>query len=602
MLKQLRFLRYARPHWRGLAVVVLTMVLHIGLEVLRPWPTKLLVDQILDKKPVPASLGNVLDILPGPPGVEGLLFWVCVSTVLLFLAGRLMSMVSNLASVALGHRMTFDLGADVFRHVQRQSLVYHSRQPVGDMIGRVTGDTYCIQELVSDAIMPLLESVALLVTMFAIMWHLQPSMTLLSLGVVPFLAFIMWAFRKPVKERSRVRRNLEGQMMSLVEQTLSAIPAVQAFTREDLEHDRFRGYAADTVAAYLRVTTVKAWFGLCAGLVTTVGTAGIMWLGARYVLAGQMTTGEVLIFLAYLGSLYGPLSSFTATFAALQYAAANADRVMEVLDTTPDVRDLPDAREVPLLGHVHYENVAFGYESGRPVLKGVSFEARPGEVVAIVGPTGAGKTTLVNLLVRFFDPWSGRVTIDGHDIPRLRIRSLRQQVAIVLQDPFIFPLSVAENIAYGRPDATREQIVAAAVAASADDFIRRLPEGYDSVVGERGTTLSGGEKQRLSIARAFLKDSPILILDEPTSALDARTESLLLTALRRLMKGRTTFIIAHRLSTIRNADRILVVDCGEIVEQGRHEDLLATGGLYSSLYRQQMEIVRHEPEPQLSAE
>ena len=337
------------------------------------------------------------------------------------------------------------------------------------------------------------------------------------------------------------------------------------------------------------------WFKLFVGLVTSVGTAAIMWLGARYALEGKMTVGTILVFLSYLGSLYGPLNAMTYTASTLQHAAANADRVIEILDTLPDVEDSPHAREVSLQGHVRYEGVTFGYEPDRPVLKGMSLEAKPGEVLAIVGPSGAGKTTLVSLLIRFFDPWSGRVMVDDQDIRELRVRSLRQQVAIVLQDPFIFPLTIAENIAYGRPGATGEEIVAAAVAANADGFIRHLPEGYDTVVGERGATLSGGEKQRLSIARAFLKDAPILILDEPTSALDAGTEFLLLDALARLMKGRTTIIIAHRLSTIRNADRVLVMDRGEIVGHGTHSELMVRGGLYANLYHQQMRGTSREP-------
>lgn len=570
------------------------MIVGIGLDVLRPWPTKLLVDQVLGQQPVPSQLGRLLTALPGSQGVERLLLWVCVSTVLIFLAGTLMAMANVSASVRLGQRMVYDLGADLFLHVQRLSLLFHNRRPVGDTIARVTGDPYCVQAMVTGAFLPLLESVILLITMFAIMWRLEPTITLLSLGVVPFLMLAIRIFGEPMKDRSRERRDLEGRLMSLVQQALSAIPAVQAFTREELECARFRHYADETVAAYRRATSADMWFKLFVGLVTSVGTAAIMWLGARYALQGKMTVGTILVFLSYLGSLYRPLNAMTYTASTLQHAAADADRVTEILDTLPDIEDSPDPREVSLQGHVRYVGVTFGYEPDRPVLKGISLEAKPGEVLAIVGPSGAGKTTLVNLLVRFFDPWSGRVSVDGQDIRELRIRSLRRQVAIVLQEPFIFPLTIAENIAYGRPDATIEEIVAAAVAANADGFIRRLPEGYDTVVGERGATLSGGEKQRLSIARAFLKDAPILILDEPTSAVDAGTESLLLDALARLMKDRTTFIIAHRLSTVRTADRILVIYDGEIVEQGAHSDLMALGGLYTSLYRQQMRSASHD--------
>jgi ATP-binding cassette subfamily B protein/subfamily B ATP-binding cassette protein MsbA len=598
---QFRLLRYLRPHWRDVAIVLASTGAGVALEVLRPWPTKILVDHILGAQPVPASLARAVAWLPGPAGTAGLLFWVCVATVLIFFVGTLATMVTTGASVRLGQRLVFDLGADLFAHLQRLSLVFHSRRETGDTIARVTGDPYGLQTLVTGALLPLFQAVVTLLAMFAIMWRLEPSLTVLAMVVAPFLGIAIKVFGVPMQARHRVRRDLEGQIMSLVQQTLSALPAVQAFTREDIEQSRFRRYADDTVTAYRRSIAADMWFKLVVGLVTSVGTAAIMWLGATYALEGRLSVGTVLVFIAYLASLYAPLNAITYTASTLRQTAANAERVLEILDTPPDLRDAPDARDVPLRGHVRFERVTFGYEPGRPVLREVSLEASPGQVVAIVGPTGAGKTTLVNLLIRFFDPWEGRVLIDGHDVRTLRIRGLRQQVAMVLQEPFIFPLTVAENIAYGRPDASADEIVRAAVAANADAFVGRLPDGYDARVGERGATLSGGEKQRLSIARALLKDAPILVLDEPTSALDARTESLLLDALDRLMKGRTTFVIAHRLSTIRNADRILVLDGGAIVEQGRHEDLLARDGLYASFYRrQQVKGGRREPrEPTL---
>jgi ATP-binding cassette subfamily B protein len=588
--KYLRLLRYLLPHWRGLLGVVSTMLLASAIALLEPWPLKILVDNVLGHKSRPAWLG----VLPGAEHQKGLLLWVVIATVSIFVIATLVSMFNSLASTYLSQRMTYRLGADVFMHLQRLSPLYHYRHPAGDTIARVTGDPSCVSILVMDTLVPLAHSAVTVVAMFVIMWQLEPTLSLMALGVAPFLAIGMRIFAKPMKQRNRRRRDLEGGMMTVVERTMGAIPVVQAFTREKFEHQRFVETADETLVAYRDSIVMSMAFKLFIGLATTIGTAAIMYAGALYVIEGKLTIGSVLVFMAYLGMLYDPLHAMTYSSSTVQYATAQADRVMEIMDTVPDVQDSPDAVEVDLRGRVIYENVTFAYDQGSRVINGVSLEVQPGEVLAIVGPTGAGKTTLANMLVRFFDPDTGRITIDGRDIRDIKLQSLRQQIALVLQDPFIFPISVAENIAYGRPEASPEEIMAAARAANADAFIRRLPEGYDTVVGERGGTLSGGEKQRLSIARAFLKDAPILILDEPTSALDARTEAALLEALERLMSGRVTLIIAHRLSTIRKADRIAVLEHGYIIERGNHAELVASDGLYSSLYRQQMEIADHD--------
>ena len=577
----LRLLRYTVGRWPGLLAVLATMLLTTGLNLLKPWPMKLLVDYVLEGKPMPARFAHAVEWLPGAATRENLLIWSVAGTVILFLLGWALGLAASYANLSFGKRMVYDLGADLFGHLERLSLRFHHRKPVGDSIRRVTGDSRCVSTITNNALLPVLGSVFSLVLMFRIMWEMDATLTLLSLAVLPLMAVTFRLYKGSMLERSYEQEAVEGRLYNVIEQTLSAIPLVQAFGREEHEDQRFQASTRNALDANLATTRVDLQFKTLMGLWSAIGTAVILWIGAQRVLQGQLTVGSILVFLSYLGSLYDPLNSLMYMPSTIQYATGSARRVMEVLETEPEVKDRPGARPLPSIqGHVRLEEVSFGYEPQRPVLRQVSLEALPGQTIALVGPTGVGKSTLVSLILRFFDPWSGRVLIDEHDLRDVQLKSLRNQIAVVMQEPFLFPLTVAENIAYGRPEASPQEIERAARAANAHGFIERLAEGYETVVGERGATLSGGERQRLSIARALLKDAPVLILDEPTSALDAETEWQLLEAVGRLMVGRTTFIIAHRLSTIRRADKIVFVQEGQVAELGTHAELLAQGGLY----------------------
>jgi ATP-binding cassette subfamily B protein/subfamily B ATP-binding cassette protein MsbA len=547
------------------------------------------VDYVLRQEPMPEGVAGAVAVLPGSPTPTSLITWCVAATVILFILAKLLHLLAACANLAFGQRLIYDLATDLFAHLQRLSLRFHSRHSVGDSIRRVTSDCGCVAVIVRDALLPVISAIVTVAVMFVILCTLDAPLALLALIVVPFMILIFRRYAGPMLERSYEQHEVEGKTYEVVEQTLSAIPVVQAFGREDHAEARFRAVNNDLIRAALATSGVQLRFKVLMGLTTTLGTAAIIWIGATHVLDGTLTVGGILVFLSYLASLYAPLESLMYTSSTIQGAAGSARRVMEVLATEQDVKDSPGAQPLDTArGHLALENVTFGYEPGRSVLHGISLEATPGQVVAIVGATGAGKTTLVSLIPRFFDPWQGRLLLDGRDLREIQLQSLRRHVALVLQEPFLFPQTVAENIAYGRPEASREEIEAAARAANAHNFIIALPNGYDTRIGERGATLSGGERQRISIARAFLKNAPVLILDEPTSALDAATENLLLDAMHRLIEGRTTLVIAHRLSTVRYANRIVVVHEGRIVEEGTHNELLALGGRYAHLHGVQM--------------
>jgi len=580
--------RYAFRRPLPLSGVAISMLLKVGLDILKPWPMVFLIDYVLRGYAMPPALSGLVQALPGPAAPSYLIGWSVAATVLIFLLSWAVGLATAYANISLGQRLVYDLASDLFTKLQQLSLRFHASKSVGDNIRRVTADCACVSIIVKDALLPVLAAVVSLAAMFSILWRIDATLTSLAVAVVPYMMLVFWLYARPMMERSYEQQEIEGRIYSTVEQTFSAIPAVQAFGREPLNEQLFSRATGDTIAATMTLTNVQLRFKILMGLATAAGTAGILWFGTRHALAGQLSIGDIILFLSYVASLYAPLEAIMYTSSTLQGAAGSARRVLQVLETEREVTDKPGALALTnVRGHVQIENVSFGYEPGRPILRNVSLEVRPGETVALVGPTGAGKTTLLSLVPRFFDPWEGRVLVDGHDIRDVQLKSLRQHIAIVLQEPFLFPMTVAENIAYGRPHATLGEIEAAARAANAHEFIERLPQGYQTVIGERGATLSGGQRQRLSIARAFLKDAPLLILDEPTSALDVETEQGLLEALERLTRGRATFIIAHRLSTIRRANRIVVLKDGQIAESGTHEQLRTAGGLYRRLYQLQ---------------
>ncbi len=576
---------YAFRRWLALGTVLGTMLLKTGIDLLKPWPMVFLVDYVLQGKAATPVVKTLVDWLPAAPTTSNLILWSVGATIVIFLLGWVAQVADAYANISFGQRIVYDLAADLFAKLQHLSLRFHANKSVGDNIRRVTSDCNCVSVIVKDAMLPLVSAVVTLVMMFVILWRIDPTLTLLSIAIVPYMALIFFIYAKPMMERGWQQQEIEGRGFDIIEQTFAAIPIVQAFGRERESERRLQANLNESLVATLSLTNVQLQFKILMGLATAVGTSGVLWIGARHGLAGNMSVGTILLFLSYLGSLYTPLNSIMYTSAIVQSAAGSSRRVLEILHAEQEIADRPGAISLPRLsGRVQFENVTVGYESDRPALRDIALDVRAGETIALVGTTGAGKSTLVSLVPRFLDPWQGRVLIDGKDLREVKLSSLRSQVAIVSQEPFLFPLSIAANIAYGSPHATRAQIEAAAKAANADAFIQQLPQTYDTVIGERGATLSGGERQRLAIARALLKDAPILILDEPTSALDAETEDALLHALRALMKDRTTFIIAHRLSTVRWADRIVVLKAGQIAEIGTEKELLAQGGIYAGFY------------------
>jgi ATP-binding cassette subfamily B protein/subfamily B ATP-binding cassette protein MsbA len=589
-----RLLRYPLKHRSGLAVMLVLSALIALASVLQPWPLKILVDYALGSGSVPDFVTNLLSAVGLDPTPTTLVLLAAVASLLIFALSSFLTVSLNWTWASIGQRAVYDLQADLFRRLERLSPLFHSRTSVGDSLGRMSTDSYSVYSMIDLIVTPWQRGLTI-VLVGTVAWGMDPSLTTITVVVALAMSALAVVIGPRLRRVSKQTRQAESVLMSFVHQTLTAIPLVQSFGLEDRNQRQYQELASGVVHLSQRNALLKSGYAFVMGLAVAVGTAVVLYAGAQRVLNGSLTIGSLIVFLAYLGSLFGSFRDLMRIYGELKTTEASMDRVLEVLESEEEVREAPDAIDLPARpgrgARITLEDVTFGYEEGRPVLRNIDMDIRPGETIALVGKTGAGKSTLISMISRSFDPWEGRIMFEGTDLRAIKLASLRAQISSVLQDPFILPLTVGENIAYGRPSASLQEIVAASQAAGADEFVAQLPSGYETVVGERGVTLSGGQRQRIAIARAFLRDSPVLILDEPTSALDAKTEADLLDALERLKKGRTTLIIAHRLSTVRNADRIVVLDDGEIVEVGTHAELVAAGGPYSSLHALQF----HDP-------
>jgi len=575
-------LGFLYPYRKRVAVLALLLLAEIGLGALQPWPLAIVIDYVLQGRPFPEPFARWLAAIHGGNRFV-LLIAVVVLGVIVQVTNQVVSAYGTQVQVDTGQRMVYDLRRRLFRHLTALSLNHHITTSTADAVYRVDVDAYAIENLVMSGIFPLATSVISLTVMFGILLRLNVTIALLSLMVLPFLYLCLRYYTSTLSNREERVKEFESKLLQRLYETFGAMRLIKSFAREPHELERYARAGDTTMNARIAVTWQQSLFSVVVSTITIVGTALVVIVGGNFVMRGTLTVGQLMVVISYLGAVYGPLSAIAHTTGRLQGALAGSKRVREMFALMPetgddDAPDKIDATE--LKGLVEFTNVGFTYPSGAQVLHDISFAAKPGEVVALVGLTGAGKTTLISLIPRFYDATLGSVTIDGIDVRRYRVRSLREKISIVLQDPVLFQGTIADNIRYGRLDATDEEVEAAARAAHAHEFVARLPKGYATEIAEAGGGLSGGERQRLSVARAILKNAPILVLDEPTSSLDAISEEIVFAALRRLRAGRTTIVIAHRLSTVRDADCILVLDGGEIAAKGRHDELLKSSLLY----------------------
>lgn len=576
-----RTMRYYRPYYGAVGVALGFVLLSIGLNLLKPWPLKWIVDRVL------SDAG-------GAPNVHSLyhnttwLLWLCLALVAIHLLWGVFNLINNYLQVKIGLNALARVRCDLFAHLQQLSLKFHDTHRSADSMFRVSYDAQAIQTIFNRGFSSVFSAVITLLSTVVIMVRMDWALTILALAIAPVLLYAIYFYADRIRRESTAISESESALSAQTQEGLTGIRIVHAFGREDYEVNRFQEQCLQSLRSNLHLTFTHVSSALVVGTLMGAGTAAMVYIGARHVMTGALTIGDLWVFIAYLGMLYDPLQNLSYTSWALEGAAAGAQRVFEVLDTPDEVRDRPDAKPLKTTrGVIEFVNVAFGYDRARMVLQDVSLKIEPGQTVAFVGATGAGKTTLLSLIPRFYDPNSGVVKLDGEDIRSFKKRSLRDHMGIVLQDTMLLGGSIAGNIGYGRLTASRMEIEQAARAARIHDFVVSQPKGYDTEAGERGVRLSVGQRQRIGIARAFLKNAPILLLDEPTSALDPQTESEIMHTLKDLMKGRTTVIVTHRIATVHECDRIFVLENGRVAESGTGPELLKKAGTYAKLYQAQ---------------
>jgi ATP-binding cassette subfamily B protein len=577
-----RALSLFRPFVATTLIGVLLSIIGIAFNLLKPWPFKIIVDDILVRRDAAGPADGLLNGVNA--GTSVLL--LCGALVVVHLLAGLSSSIASFVFIRTGLQVMLELRTRLYAALQALSLKFHESRVTTDSSFRVAYDSQSIQTLYSKGFMAILASVVTLVSMFVIMLTLDWQLTLLSMAIVPFVVWAIGYYADHVRRESRSIQERESAVLAVAQEGLSSIRVVHAFGQEEREISQFRNQALESLQANVKLTFTSLSSALVASTLMAAGTALLYYVGSLHVLSGTLTLGELLVFSAYLVMLYQPIEHLAYTAWALEGAAASAQRCFEVLDQDDELADRPNAKALgSIRGAIQFEHVCFGYDPHHLVLQDINLNIRPGETIAFVGSTGAGKSSLLSLVPRFYDPSSGTVKIDGHDLRDLTKKSIRQQISLVLQDTILFSTTIRENIAYGRPDASQVEIEEAARRAQAHDFIFDLPQGYLSQVGERGCRLSVGQRQRIGLARAFLKDAPILLLDEPTSALDPITEASLMATIHQLMKGRTTLMVTHRIRTAHHIARIVVLGCGRIIEEGRGSELLEAGCTYAQLYR-----------------